>query len=373
MVFSSVPHVYLDPPNWPQQPNHDHQHQQQQQQQQQNSSRNDQNSQLPPPPPLPTAGGGVGGGSAGSIRPGSMADRARLAKIPQPETALKCPRCDSTNTKFCYFNNYSLTQPRHFCKTCRRYWTRGGALRNVPVGGGCRRNKRSRGTNRSKSPAPDRQTPGSCSANTAAVTSNGSGSGDMLGHLGPQQTLPHLSFLPNLHHHLGEYGSSGDIGLNFGGLPPQVGNTGGGDDIEFQINGNGGGGGGGGSGLGDHQQWRLQHQVHQFPFMATSLEPPTRLYPFEHHQGGENGEPQRYVGGVGQLHSKPLDTQEVAATAVKVEGNNIHQQGLNNLSRNFLGSLGLNDHHQFLGGGSGGNINAWTDLSSFASSTNHLL
>ncbi|CAA0836406.1 Dof zinc finger protein DOF5.4 [Striga hermonthica] len=44
----------------------------------------------------------------------------------------------------------NLTQPRHFCKTCRRYWTRGGALRNVPVGGGCRRNKRS---SKSKSPA----------------------------------------------------------------------------------------------------------------------------------------------------------------------------------------------------------------------------
>ncbi|KAI3747925.1 hypothetical protein L6452_10666 [Arctium lappa] len=54
---------------------------------------------------------------------------------------LKCPRCDSSNTKFCYYNNYNLTQPRYFCKTCRRYWTRGGALRNVPIGGGCRKNK----------------------------------------------------------------------------------------------------------------------------------------------------------------------------------------------------------------------------------------
>lgn len=62
---------------------------------------------------------------------------------PQPEQALKCPRCDSTNTKFCYYNNYSLTQPRYFCKSCRRYWTKGGTLRNVPVGGGCRKNKRS--------------------------------------------------------------------------------------------------------------------------------------------------------------------------------------------------------------------------------------
>ncbi|GLJ39505.1 hypothetical protein SUGI_0807270 [Cryptomeria japonica] len=63
---------------------------------------------------------------------------------PQPEQALKCPRCDSTNTKFCYYNNYSLSQPRHFCKTCRRYWTKGGALRTVPVGGGCRKNKKTK-------------------------------------------------------------------------------------------------------------------------------------------------------------------------------------------------------------------------------------
>ncbi|XP_022136484.1 dof zinc finger protein DOF5.7 [Momordica charantia] len=60
----------------------------------------------------------------------------------QQQEALKCPRCDSTNTKFCYYNNYSLTQPRHFCKTCRRYWTKGGALRNVPIGGGCRKTKK---------------------------------------------------------------------------------------------------------------------------------------------------------------------------------------------------------------------------------------
>ncbi|RRT41422.1 hypothetical protein B296_00041357 [Ensete ventricosum] len=81
-----------------------------------------------------------------SIRPELTAERARLAKVAQPEQALKCPRCDSTNTKFCYFNNYSLSQPRHFCKACRRYWTRGGALRNVPVGGGCRRNRRTKST-----------------------------------------------------------------------------------------------------------------------------------------------------------------------------------------------------------------------------------
>ncbi|ESQ31298.1 hypothetical protein EUTSA_v10004632mg [Eutrema salsugineum] len=61
----------------------------------------------------------------------------------QDQQTLKCPRCNSSNTKFCYYNNYSLSQPRHFCKSCRRYWTRGGALRNVPIGGGCRKTKKS--------------------------------------------------------------------------------------------------------------------------------------------------------------------------------------------------------------------------------------
>ncbi|KAG5252997.1 hypothetical protein OIU77_017726 [Salix suchowensis] len=58
------------------------------------------------------------------------------------EISPSCPRCGSSNTKFCYHNNYSLTQPRYFCKGCRRYWTKGGSLRNVPVGGGCRKNRR---------------------------------------------------------------------------------------------------------------------------------------------------------------------------------------------------------------------------------------
>ncbi|KAM7497345.1 hypothetical protein LguiA_021759 [Lonicera macranthoides] len=61
---------------------------------------------------------------------------------PNVEMSPACPRCGSSNTKFCYYNNYSLTQPRYFCKGCRRYWTRGGSLRNVPVGGGSRKTRR---------------------------------------------------------------------------------------------------------------------------------------------------------------------------------------------------------------------------------------
>uniref|UniRef100_A0A0R0J0Q8 Dof-type domain-containing protein n=1 Tax=Glycine max TaxID=3847 RepID=A0A0R0J0Q8_SOYBN len=56
---------------------------------------------------------------------------------------LPCPRCNSSETKFCYFNNYNVNQPRHFCKNCQRYWTAGGTIRNVPLGAGKRKNKHS--------------------------------------------------------------------------------------------------------------------------------------------------------------------------------------------------------------------------------------
>ncbi|XP_031285619.1 dof zinc finger protein DOF2.5-like isoform X1 [Pistacia vera] len=72
-----------------------------------------------------------------------IVSKPMLERKARPQEQLNCPRCNSTNTKFCYYNNYSLTQPRYFCKTCRRYWTEGGSLRNVPVGGGSRKNKRS--------------------------------------------------------------------------------------------------------------------------------------------------------------------------------------------------------------------------------------
>ncbi|EEF31518.1 zinc finger protein, putative [Ricinus communis] len=338
MVFSSINPVYLDPPNWHQQSN------------QQPGGAGGESHQLPPPPPPPGGGGGVGGGgsggSTGSIRPGSMAERARMAKVPQPETALKCPRCESTNTKFCYFNNYSLTQPRHFCKTCRRYWTRGGALRNVPVGGGCRRNKRSKGSNRSKSPSK------AGSSSSSGLVSN-SCINDIIGHMPPPP--PHLPILPPLHH-LTDFNST-DIGLNFSGIQPQVvAPAGGGAGMEFQIGSTSSGGGGGvgsilSSGLVD--QWRLQ-QAQQFPFLP-NLEP--GLYHFE----GEGAGPPNYVG---QLRSKPLETGVTQRASVKMEENNHHHQGLN-LSKNFFSG---ND--QFWGG----NNNAWTDIPGFnSSSTSHLL
>lgn len=59
----------------------------------------------------------------------------------KPDKPVHCPRCKSLDTKFCYYNNYNVNQPRHFCKNCQRYWTAGGTLRNVPVGAGRRKNK----------------------------------------------------------------------------------------------------------------------------------------------------------------------------------------------------------------------------------------
>ncbi|XWS51268.1 hypothetical protein CRYUN_Cryun12cG0162100 [Craigia yunnanensis] len=86
----------------------------------------------------------IGGGRIFSGGGGGGGDRRLRPHHHQNHQALKCPRCDSLNTKFCYYNNYNLSQPRHFCKSCRRYWTKGGVLRNVPVGGGCRKAKRTK-------------------------------------------------------------------------------------------------------------------------------------------------------------------------------------------------------------------------------------
>uniref|UniRef100_A0A6T8PZI2 Dof-type domain-containing protein n=1 Tax=Chlamydomonas leiostraca TaxID=1034604 RepID=A0A6T8PZI2_9CHLO len=65
----------------------------------------------------------------------------KKTKPPRPDTIEPCPRCGSNDTKFCYYNNYNIKQPRFFCKSCQRYWTAGGTLRNVPPGSGRRKSK----------------------------------------------------------------------------------------------------------------------------------------------------------------------------------------------------------------------------------------
>ncbi|XP_050224983.1 dof zinc finger protein DOF5.4 [Mercurialis annua] len=102
-------------------------------------------------------------GGGGRLFGGGGGDRRLRPHHNLNHQAMKCPRCDSLNTKFCYYNNYNLSQPRHFCKSCRRYWTKGGVLRNVPVGGGCRKTKRSK---------PKQQNATATDTTSAAVTTS---------------------------------------------------------------------------------------------------------------------------------------------------------------------------------------------------------
>ncbi|KAF8088919.1 hypothetical protein N665_0527s0037 [Sinapis alba] len=85
---------------------------------------------------------------SGESRRTAMRTHGGITGLPpttEQQEQLPCPRCESTNTKFCYYNNYNFSQPRHFCKSCRRYWTHGGTLRDIPIGGGTRKAaKRSR-------------------------------------------------------------------------------------------------------------------------------------------------------------------------------------------------------------------------------------
>ncbi|KAK4798835.1 hypothetical protein SAY86_031161 [Trapa natans] len=341
MVFPSIP-PYLDPSsNW-----------QQQQQQQNNQARVEGGggTQLPPPlppappPPLPSHGDGT-------IRPGSMADRARLANIPMPEGPMKCPRCESTNTKFCYFNNYSLSQPRHFCKTCRRYWTRGGAIRNVPVGGGCRKNKRSKGST-SKSPASstDRAAGGSSSGGGLSISSGlSSGSGlssstaEMLGLGGPQ--IPALRLMPPLQYLTTDFGLGDQIGMNYSGFPPPLGATG---DLNFPAT-SVLGGGVVGSQLYPSGGLRLP-QVQQFPFLVGGSDP----YNFE---GGVQP-----LGLMAQVRPRTATSEATAQLPpVKMEDSNREL----NLSRQTVqGIQGGNNQFPTWNSNS-----SWTDFSGFSSSS----
>ncbi|KAM1576196.1 hypothetical protein ACFX10_032543 [Malus domestica] len=363
MVFSSIP-AYLDPANWQQQPNQHHHLTGSNTNNISNNNIDNHNSHFLPPPPQPPPSnphGGSGVGGSGSIRPGSMADRARMANIPLPEQALKCPRCESTNTKFCYFNNYSLTQPRHFCKTCRRYWTRGGALRNVPVGGGCRRNKRSKGTSSSasKSPASSSDQPtGSASssghANLGLNNNSAAGSADndnMM--MSPQ--IPPLRFMSSF---------PTDMALNFGMMNNNnSSNYGIGDLSGFHQMGSGLGASGG-------SLFNFQQQTPSFPFMA-GLDPTSAGLMFES-SGVE-------LTGYNQVRprapSAGMSIPQMASVKTELESQQQQQQNQElNLSRQLLGMNNNSGNYQFWGnGGRGGGgastTTAWTDLSGFNSTS----
>ncbi|XP_076946940.1 dof zinc finger protein DOF3.6-like [Bidens hawaiensis] len=321
MVFSSVP-PYLDHHNW---------HHQLSQSNHQGvggvGARDGENPNLPPPIPPPPAGAGAGAGGGGvgdgegSIKPGSMVDQARLAKLPLPEPGLNCPRCDSTNTKFCYFNNYSLTQPRHFCKTCRRYWTRGGALRSVPVGGGCRRNKRSSKTRSSKSPS--QSGPKSFSASPPRSSSENMTSTQI-----PHPSSLHLPLLSSLSHYGGHVG--GNLSSNISGFQPQIGNSSNFNNILS---------------IGGQENWRL-------PFLP-GFEVPNNNNNLQFSYPTEGVESQNIISlnNNSGIENPPIDPQ------VKAEDN----RGLN-LSRQFLGMMENTNPQPWAG-------NSWAEFPGVSTST----
>ncbi|KAJ1294985.1 hypothetical protein BS78_01G188500 [Paspalum vaginatum] len=139
-----------------------------------------------PPPPLamgqgygasgislpPTSGGFVDAAAAPPRQGGARNAGAGHPPLPRPPPR-QCPRCQSANTKFCYYNNYSREQPRYLCRACRRHWTQGGTLRDVPVGGGRKNRRGGKGSNSGGAKAPA----STAAAAAEATTQGGSGGG----------------------------------------------------------------------------------------------------------------------------------------------------------------------------------------------------
>ncbi|KFK34290.1 hypothetical protein AALP_AA5G126000 [Arabis alpina] len=150
----------------------------------------------------------------------------------QQQEQLPCPRCDSSNTKFCYYNNYNFSQPRHFCKSCRRYWTHGGTLRDIPIGGGTRKSaKRSRTCSSSASSAvnvPLQATPvlfpPSSISNGVNAPLDGGGKGSALSLCGGFTSL--LNHNANATHGSGSVIGLGGFGIGLGS---------GFDDVSFGL------------------------------------------------------------------------------------------------------------------------------------------
>ncbi|MCI03359.1 dof zinc finger protein [Trifolium medium] len=267
----------------------------------------------------------------------------------------------------------------------------GGALRNVPVGGGCRRNnKRSKGNSISKSTSkPNRNDHrlvgtgggggGSSSASANSSSNNGCTNSNV--NVGISHFPTQFPFLASLHHYNNNDYVSQGIGSMVAKNITNSTNT-----VEFQLgSGFSIGNTNGGSLLLSNsigEQWKFPNslQVHQqqqqqqqqqenhqqFPFL-TNLEPQIGLFQF----GGENNdETQRNF-----IRSKATDSSSVSigmmpqVNIVKMEENNC--QGLS-LSKNLLSGLG-NSNDLFWNGNGSGNANAWNESPSFTPSPSQLL
>lgn len=216
------------------------------------------------------------------------------------------------------------------------------------MGGGCRRNKRSKGTSSSKSPASNSS---STSTSTGSLPSNTTSAHqppppDAIGFMTNQ--VPSLRLMPPLHphhHHLTDFS---DMGLNYG--------------LNYAAMGSGGGGDHEGN-MDQYYQWRLQ----QFPFMAAGGFDPSPPPP-----------PLPQTGLFDEAASSYLRPRTAGfsanqlANSVKMEDHHHHHHRNDddntaemNLSRQLLG---LNNENQYWSS-SVGNANAWTDLSGFNSSS----
>lgn len=120
----------------------------------------------------------------------------------KPPPNLKCPRCGSTHTKFGYFNNHKTDQPRYLCKICKRYWTQGGKLRNVPFGGTKRCDKRIRDSSSS-----------SCVVSKVRITSPPPPPPTVV--IGNFNRLPTTNIMPQI-------SAWGGSGMSFFSNPPQA-------------------------------------------------------------------------------------------------------------------------------------------------------
>ncbi|CAL4931574.1 unnamed protein product [Urochloa decumbens] len=333
-----------------------------------------------------------GDGSASSsswVKPGCMMELARLAKIPQPASGLMCPRCRSTETKFCYYNNYSLSQPRYFCKTCRRYWTHGGALRDLPFSSSIRR-RRSR--NKSSNDKHTSSKVACCggSGGTGRASSSSSSGGATVP--GGGRVAAATAILPPLEELLGgsaERHRTGASRLWFPGRSSQQ------DPVP----------------LGYHHQLgnsiRLEHQCYlppqrqPFSFLGyrngAGAAGPSAICPFSAGAGGQMGSAASFAG---QMGSAALTTTGLSSEIMVENPSAIpsaEMMGTTTLTTTslpgdfHLGLQGENDLFHFLGSGSwacggygsaagngsggGGSCtaaapgNAWPDASGFTSSS----
>lgn len=68
------------------------------------------------PAPRSAASPRSGGGKASAPLEEGGGGGGKRPALPKPSGIVCCARCSSADTKFCYYNNYNVKQPRFYCK-----------------------------------------------------------------------------------------------------------------------------------------------------------------------------------------------------------------------------------------------------------------